>query len=85
VNAPVVHVVLPPDETAGLERLNDARHRWGTDLLGGGELPRRPRPTEDEDGERGELRRRDAGRRILPADVAQSVDGSRVKAVRRID
>jgi len=54
-------------------------------LLGGGELPERPRPTEDEHGESRQLRRGNAGRRILPADVAQSVDGSRVKAVGGVD
>ena len=85
VNAPVVRVVLTPDETAGLERLDDARHRRRADLLGGGELPERPRPTEDEDGERGQLRRRDAGLRILTADMPQSVDGGRVKAVGGVD
>ena len=85
VNAPVVRVVLPPDETAGLERLHDARHRRGTDLLGGRELPERPRAAEDEHGERGQLRRWDTGRRVLPADVPQSVDGGRVKAVGGVD
>ena len=85
VNASVVGVLLPPDETARLERLHDAGHRGRAYLLGGGELTERPRPAEDEHGERGQLCWGNPGRRILTADVPQGVDGSRVEAVGRVD
>jgi hypothetical protein len=85
VNTRILGVELPPDEATGLERLDDARHRRRTDLLGSGELPERPRSAEDENGERGQLRRRDPGRRVLPADMPQRVDGGRVKAVGGVD
>jgi hypothetical protein len=85
VDAAVVRVALAAHETVGLERLHDPRHRRRPHLLGGRELTGRPRPAEDEHGQRRQLRRRDARRRILAADMAERVDGRRVEAVSRID
>jgi hypothetical protein len=73
-HAAVPCVALARDETRFVERLGDARHRRGTNLLCGRELTERPRAAEDEDRERREPRGAQAGRRILPPDMTQRVN-----------
>jgi hypothetical protein len=85
MNTCIVHVAAATHETGGLEALHDPRHRRRADLLGGGKLPERTRAAEDEHGKRGELRRRDAGGRILAANVPEGMDRRRVKAVGGVD
>ena len=85
VDPPVLRVALPAHEAIGLERLNDPRHRRRPHLFGRGELAEGPRPAEDEDGERGELRRRHSRRRILAPDVPKRMNRRRVEAVGSID
>ena len=81
----VVRVAGAADKALRLEPLHDARHRRRPDLLRRRELPERARAAEYQHRQSGELSRRDSGCRILPAHVAQSVDGRRVEAVRGID
>jgi hypothetical protein len=84
MDASVRRVAHAPHELGGFERLNDPRHRRGSNLLGRRELAQRPRAAEDEDRQSRELRRRDAGRPILAADVPERVDCRRMKAVGNI-
>jgi hypothetical protein len=85
VNATVIRVALAAYKPGLLQRLHDPRHRRRPHLFGCGELAQRPRAAEGEHRQRGELRGRHAGRRILAPDVPQRVDGSGVKAVGGVD
>ena len=84
-DAAVGRIRFPPDETVPLECLHDARHRRGTDVLGGGKLAERPRAPEDEHGQRREPSGTHAGRRILPPDVAQCMYRGRMETVGRFE
>jgi hypothetical protein len=80
-DAPVGCVSLALDELLGLQlddQLGDGR--W-PHLLGARELAQCERTAEDDDRERGELGRGEAGRVILAAEAAQEVDGRGVEAV----
>jgi hypothetical protein len=85
MDAAVLPVTRAPGEACRLEPLDDARHRRRADLLRCRKLAESARAAEDEHGQSRELRRWDARRRILAADVPQGVDRRRVETVRRFD
>jgi hypothetical protein len=66
-----------------LHLAHEPTHGRRAHLLGGRELTERLGPAH-QDGERRELRRRDAGERVRPAGTAQQVDGGGVQAVGRL-
>jgi hypothetical protein len=85
MHSAVMRVARPADETRGLERLDDPRHRRRPNQLGRSELGERARPSEDEHRERGQLSRRNAGGAIFAPDMAQRMDRRGVEAVRSVD
>ena len=84
-NATVVGIRLAADEPVLLECLDDARHRRRADVLRSCELAERPRPAEDEDRQRREPRRAEAGVGILAPHMAQGMNGRGMKTVGRLE
>ena len=85
MDAAVLPVADAPGQACRFEPLDDARHGRRADLLCSSKLAQGAGAAEDEHGQGRELRRWDARRRILPADVPERMDSRRVEAVRSLD
>jgi len=60
---------------------DDAAHSGSFDLFGGGQLAKRHRTSEDQDGKRGKAGWADSGENVLLTGVAQKMNGGGVQAV----
>jgi hypothetical protein len=82
-DAPVPLIRVAPGEAILFQAMDDSRHRRRANLFGGGELAKRLRAAEDEDGEGGKPRGAQAARGIHPPGVAKCVDGGGMEPVGR--
>jgi len=80
-DAGVAPVRIAPCEPVLLEAAHDAGHRRWAHLLGRGQLAEGLRAAEDEDGEGGEPRRRQAARGVLSPRVAERMDRGGVEPI----
>jgi len=80
-DAGVAPVWIAPCEPVLLEAAHDAGHRRWAHLLGRGQLAEGLRAAEDEDGEGGEPRRRQAARGVFSPRVAERMDRGGVEPI----
>jgi hypothetical protein len=74
-DAPVPLIRVAPGEAILFQAMDDSRHRRRANLFGGGELAKRLRAAEDEDGEGREARGAETAGGIFASRVAKRVDG----------